>query len=79
MERLSRESVRCPIRIIDAILLGAGEMRRSRAGATRSRKVRTPQGMTLGNAQEGKPYGKRNRKQTANASFCLLGKGETVR
>jgi len=29
------------------------------------RKVRTPQSKTLGNAQEGKPYGKRHRKYTA--------------
>lgn len=52
-----------------------------------SRKVRTPQGRMLGNAQAGKPDGKCNREQTAHGppsfeqsnDLAGTGKGETVR
>ena len=44
------------------------------------RKVRTPQGRTLGKPQAAKADGKWNRKQTATEAFSggLGGKGETV-
>ena len=38
-------------------------------GACAPRKVRTPQGRVLGNAQAGKPDGKRNREKTADVAF----------
>ena len=43
---------------IRSSMIGAG---RTAAGARASRKVRTPQGRVLGNAQAGKPDGKCNR------------------
>jgi len=45
-----------------------------------SRKVRTPQGRTLGDTQAAKADGKWNRKQTAAGVFSgdAVGKGETV-
>jgi hypothetical protein len=48
--------------------------------ARASRKVRTPQGRTLGKPQGAKADGKWNRKQTAVEAFSggLDGKGETV-
>jgi hypothetical protein len=44
------------------------------------RKVRTPQGRTLGKSQGAKADGKWNRKQTADGVFSgdAAGKGETV-
>ena len=44
------------------------------------RKVRTPQGRTLGKSQRAKADGKWNRKQTAAGVFSgdAVGKGETV-
>jgi hypothetical protein len=51
------------------------------AGAfVRPRKVRTPQGRTLGKSQAAKADGKWNRKETAAGAFSggLGGKGETV-
>ena len=48
-----------------------------------SRKVRTPQGTVVGNADPGKPAGKCHRKDTADARGSQLksraGKGEMVR
>jgi len=44
----------------------------------RLRKVRTPQGRVLGNAQAGRPDGKCNREQTADGRVSGTGKGETV-
>jgi hypothetical protein len=42
----------------------------------RSRKVRTPQGRTLGKPQAAKADGKWNREETAHSK--TVGKGETV-
>ena len=56
-----------------------------RAGRSRLspqvRKVRAPQGRVLGNTQEGQPYGKCNREETADgrSSDFVTGKGETAR
>ena len=44
-----------------------------------SRKVRTPQGMVVGNADPGKPAGKCHRKHTAQARHKRAGKVEMVR
>ena len=50
---------------------------------TGSRKVRTPQGMVVGNADPGKPAGKCHRKDTAYVMDphvrSIAGKGEMVR
>jgi hypothetical protein len=48
-------------------------------GFGRPRKVRTPQGRTLGKPQAAKADGKWNREETAGQWLRLLaGKGETV-
>ena len=45
------------------------------AAVARSRKVRTPQGMVLGNTQAGRPDGKCNREQTADGPHCGIRQG----
>ena len=65
---------------IRARIRGAGRVTASSWSRQAPRKVRTPQGRTLGKSQGAKADGKWNRKQTAAGAFSggSGGKGETV-
>ena len=60
------DDTRAPLQV--AILIRAGQATAGVPATGGSRKVRTPKGRVLGNSQAGKPDGKCNRKDTAEAT-----------